>query len=110
MLLDEVIAARRLQIFAHHFADEFFESNLGRPTQLGLCLRWVAKQGFNLGWPKVAVIHADDYLARLQRCVARCAADQSLFVDALAAPVDRDSQFSCGGVDELPDTVLQAGG
>lgn len=49
-----------LQIFAHHLGDEFVEGGGRLPTQLGVCLGWVAQQGLDFGGAKVAWVGLND--------------------------------------------------
>ncbi len=101
MTLDEFIALRCLQVFAHHLGNKLFETDLGCPAQLGLRLARITQQGFHLCWAEMARVNRDDTLAGVV---------VALFRDTLALPVDRYVQLPGRRVDKIAYTVLHTRG
>ena len=64
MLLDQFVALGALQVFAHHFGDQFVEADLRRPAEFVLGLAGVAEQGFDFGGAEVARVDGDDASCR----------------------------------------------
>ncbi len=60
MLLDELISLGGLQIFPHHFCDEFFEADAWSPTQFGFGLVGVPQERFHLRRAELARINCNN--------------------------------------------------
>lgn len=101
MLLDEFVALGALEVFLHHFRDEFLETGLGGPTQLLFGFSWVAQEGFDFGGTKVTRINLNDSFA---------VDVKAFFIDALAFPGNGDVEFFGGSVNKITDAVLHTGG
>ena len=113
VLLHQFVAFGGLQVLAHHLGHQFVEADLRRPAQLVLGLAGVAQQGLDFGGAEVARVDGDDAAAPLSPALSlggRGRNEVALLVDALAFPADCHAELLGGGVDEVPDRVLDAGG
>ena len=60
VFLHQLVALGALQVFAHHFGDEFVEGDLGCPAQFLFGLARVAQQGLDFGRAEVTRVNLDD--------------------------------------------------
>ncbi len=104
------------QVLAHHFGDEFVEGDFGGPAEFGFGLGWVAEQGFDFGGTEIARVDCDDALLSLALSLSpgpspACGGGEvAFFFDAFALPTNFHAKLFGGGVDEVSDRVLHAGG
>lgn len=101
VVLDEFVAFSGIEVFAHHFSDEFVKGRLRSPAEFFFGFGRIAEQSFDLGGAEVAGIDGNEALSVVV---------VALLVYALPFPANFHAEFLRCGVDEVSDAVLHAGG
>src|SRR5687767_12296790 len=103
MFLHEFVSLGTFQVLANHFAYEFLESSLRRPSQFFLCLGWITKKSFNFGRPKVSRVDPDNY-SGFDICGS--GSDHSNLIRSLPPPCQPHAQLLGCRIDKIANAIL----
>src|SRR6185437_1624299 len=107
MLFDEFVAFSALEVFTHHFAHKFLESDLRRPAEFFPGLACVPKKSLHFCRSEIAWVNANNSV-RLEASAS--ITYHSDFIDALALPGYMHAKLSGCCIDEITYTILNTCG
>src|SRR6266481_3276687 len=92
MLFHQLITLGTLEIFTHHFGDQFSEADFGCPAEFDSGFAGITQQGLDLGRAEVAGVNRNDTFAR---------GIIAFFVYAHSSPSDRYANLFGSQIDEV---------